>query len=201
MPVRVQALLRLLWGICAAYEFCIFPAPPRYCARTQSQTGAGRKSRVQQKTQTGFVTIVSSFTHRFTVSEWNIPTKSGFSGKRNGNPCDYMKLAIAGRSRCYQGAVFIRSLIQVCNPKAVRVFWLYYMIQHRESRTFSCNLYSVVSSFCLVLVCRETVNSVVRSGFVRVDVKVKVKLKQYLFMLKSIGKVRDARRVPDSCLL
>lgn len=163
-PVALGYLrsLRILYLPCSSAFF--------YC--TQSQTGAGKKSRVQQKTQTGFVTFVSSFTHRFTVFEWNIPMKSGFSGKRNGNPCDYMKLAIAGRSRCYQGAVFIRSLIQVCNPKAVRVFWLYYMIQHRESRTFSCNLYSVVSSFCLVLVCRETVNSVLKSGFVRVDVNV-----------------------------
>jgi hypothetical protein len=36
-----------------------------------------------------------------------IEAKSGFSGRRNGNPCDYMKLAIAGRSRSYQGAVLV----------------------------------------------------------------------------------------------
>jgi hypothetical protein len=172
-PVALGYLrsLRILYLPCSSALLCLHPIP----------NGCRQKSRVQQKTQTDFVTIVSYFTHRFTVFEWKIPMKNGFSGKRNGNPCDYMKLAIAGRSRCYQGAVFIRSLIQACNPKAVRVFWLYYMIQHRESRTFSCNLYSVVSSFCLVLVCRETINFVLKSGFVRVDLNVKVISEQYLF--------------------
>ena len=107
----------------------------------------------QQKILTGCVLFASSFVHRFPVFVRSFPLKSSFSGKRNGNLCDYMKLAIAGRSRCYQGAVFIRSLIQVCNPKAVRVFWLYYMIQHRESRTFSCRfilLYQVFVWFLCV---------------------------------------------------
>ena len=144
-PVALGYLrsLRILYLPCSSALLCLHPIP----------NGCRQKISRAAKDANRFRDDFFLFTHRFTVSEWKISTKSGFSGERNGNPCDYMKLAIAGRSRCYQGAVFIRSLIQVCNPKAVRIFWLYYMIQHRESRTFSCRfilLYQVFVWFLCV---------------------------------------------------